>query len=185
MNKLKRLDIMVDLETLSHKSKAPMIQLGAELFDIETGEVLDTFNKYISDDDVTISRDTMNWWLDNHPMQLKRVLKRGNVSTREALADFHGWVYRSMNGFKLTPKDVYLWGNGILFDNRILFDHMGDAYPIFYRNDRDMRTLVDMYTTKFGISPWDVIKVENTHDALEDCENQILIVTHCWKELMK
>ena len=63
----------------------------------------------------------------------------------------------------------------------------GMKYPIFYRNDRDLRTLVDIVKTKYNIDPHKECQVENTekHNAMHDVEHQIRVATYCWNKLMK
>lgn len=95
-----------------------------------------------------------------------------------------------IDDLEIPNKHLYLWGNGILFDNKIFKDKLdkydlGD-YPISYKNDRDLRTLIEdareiknMSITEF-YSLVDKTKYKS-HDALQDC----LYELDCWKMAKK
>lgn len=184
-----RVDIMVDIETLGNKTESTIFQIAAVAFDIKTGKAIATFNK-IADIEQNFSNyitgSTLKWWLNTNKELLSDLLNKGKGSSGQLLEDFHSW---------LTSPDlegeIYLWGNGILFDNKMIQQQLQDEgleYPIHYKNDRDVRTIVDLAATKLGISEKELKeKYKNQdlveHDAYDDVKSQIALVVGCYKEL--
>lgn len=188
-----RIDIMTDIETLGVGENVTIIQLSAVAFDIQSGSIISTFNQHIDiskDKNLNVDGSTLAWWL--HPDRkdlLSEIVLKGDISLVGALMTFKHWIL----GFDANGgiKNVYLWGNGILFDNRIIQDIMTKnniEYPIFYRNDRDVRTIVDLACMKLNISADELkMKLEEVgtkHDAYSDSLYQINLVSYCYKILI-
>jgi len=188
-----RNDIMIDIETLSTKDGASIFQIAAVNFNIVTGEVKSKINligdiaKY---DTLSADGSTLKWWLDTDAELLRDLLSRGTLSENAMLAAFHKWLcVQSENG---DMKDVYLWGNGILFDNakvKRAFEDNGFYYPINYANDRDVRTILELASLKTGLTREQIREVtaddtDILHDAYSDCLRQIRFVHHCYSLLV-
>lgn len=191
-----RIDIMVDIETLGTNSDSTVIQIAAMAFDIKTGEVKDEFNK-IADIEknklpIKATGSTIKWWLNTNADLFKKLLLEGDVSSEAMIYMFHKWINNLESG-NHDIKDVYLWGNGILFDNKIIQHQMemvGLNYPIFYRNDRDVRTIVDLAGVKSGLSEKELKAKFNdeslvAHNAFDDVIYQIGLVSGCYNMLIK
>lgn len=176
-----RIDIVVDLETLGLGDNAPIIQIAAVVFNIWTGDIIEEFNVHVKlPDDFRIQTNTLKWWLSTDPSLLKSILDQGEFDLSQTLVSFQYLIYKY--------GEVYLWGNGSNFDNRILKHQMeseGITYPIEYYNDRDMRTLMDVvepgmknsdFAKKYGIK-----LPETKHDALSDCRYEAELITCAWK----
>lgn len=195
--KNKRLDIMVDLETLGTEDDCIITQISAVPFDIHTGEqVSDGFNKLIDIGNmgsVSINGETLKWWLDTNSDLLVSILngKTDTPRTANLVEDFYQYLLDLVSEY--GERNVFLWGDGILFDNRILrhqIESLGFKYPIFYRNDRDVKTIIDLATLKFNKSHIDIKKMytrENStlHDAYSDSLNQVDMVCELYKKLTK
>jgi len=189
---MRRIDIMVDLETLGTNSNSTVFQISAVSFNIKTGEKYDIFNKII---DITtikdnkITGDTLKWWLETDKKLLNKLINnKESISNIEAWSSFYNWIVSQ----SINIKDIYLWGNGIKFDNTMIDTQMsmiGIKYPIFYRNDRDVRTIVDLACMKLNTNIENFKKlipiVGEKHNALDDCIYQIKLVNYCYDELMK
>lgn len=183
-----RIDIMVDLETLGNTNETSIIQLAAVAFDIETGRTVDTIESYIDIEkskNLNVNGSTIKWWLKTNPELFKALIEKGDISEEEAIKDFVLWIEKLKE-----ENDVYLWGNGILFDNGILrykCEQYGLHYPIKYTNDRDMRTIVDIVNNVYKID----IRKETTipdflaHNAFSDCMMQIAVVSKAWNMLKR
>lgn len=180
---------MVDIETLGNKTESTIFQIAAVAFDIKTGKKIAKFNK-IADIEQNfnnyITGSTLKWWLNTNKKLLSDLLNKGKGSSGQLLEDFHSWL-TSPN----LEGDIYLWGNGILFDNKMIQQQLEDeglGYPIHYKNDRDVRTIVDLAATKLGISEKELKEKYKDqslveHDAYDDVKYQIDLVVGCYKEL--
>lgn len=185
-----RVDIMVDVETLGNKPDSTIIQIAAANFDITTGKTIDIFNECcdISKEDINVTGGTLKWWLKTDKDLLEDILNRGNISPSKLLKEFKLWL---LSESICSYDDVYLWGNGILFDNNLLQTQMKAAglnYPISYRNDRDLRTAVELAAMKSGLSNRDFIERHSLsdihkHDAMDDVYSQVKLLHESYKIL--
>ena len=186
-----RLDVMTDIETLGTKSDSTIFQISAIAFDIKTGEHYNTFNVVADiekNNKLTIDGSTLKWWLNTDKELLSKLLNSGTGSSDQMIFEFHNWL----NCLSDDTRDVHLWGNGILFDNKMIEHQMellGLKYPIFYRNDRDMRTLMDLACQKVGMSEKgfkETYGLKNlvAHDAFDDVKWQIDIVVKAYHLLI-
>lgn len=186
-----RIDIMTDIETLGTATDSTIFQISAIAFNIETGEHLSSFNRIADiekNDILTVDGGTLKWWLNTNKELLTTLLNKGIGSSEKLLESFHEWLVN------LGPdKELYLWGNGILFDNKMIQHQLENqilSYPIFYRNDRDMRTVVDLACNKLHVSEQDLKEQFNDeslteHDAFDDVKYQINLVNYCYQTLTK
>jgi len=187
----KKINIMTDIETLGVQANSTIFQISASAFDIETGEIIDSFNKFADVSKSTLNADgsTLKWWTKTNPELFAQLLNEGELSPEELVFEFHGWLTQFTED---KDNDVYLWGNGILFDNntiRTQFENVGLKYPIFYRNDRDVRTIVDLCANKLGISENELkAKFDDesltTHNAMDDVVFQVNLVSYCYNKLV-
>lgn len=190
-----RLDIMTDIETLGKGEDATIIQLSAGIFDIDTGVIYDTFNGIVDitlEDSIKVDPDTLLWWLDTDKELFTKLLNSGESTEKKLLSDFYFWILDNVRYCKdkdTTLRDVYLWGNGILFDNKIIqakMKHYDISYPIFYRNDRDMRTIVELASVLLNIENEKDFREKYrdkslvAHDALDDVKSQIGVLCKAW-----
>lgn len=189
-----RIDIMTDIETLGTDSDSTIIQIAAVAFDITTGKIHTWFNQtaniHKNEGPLKVTAGTLKWWMKTNP-ELLRELLDGEHSSEDMLRNFHDWLGQ----FK--DEDMYLWGNGILFDNKMIqhqFESIGLNYPIFYRNDRDVRTILELASQKMN-QPERTIRQFVTdmprqkelvkHNAIDDCHYQIDLVRYCYNTLME
>lgn len=193
----KRIDIMVDLETLGLNSDSQVMQISAVSFDI-TGKVYDieVFNQYINIFDKLfqfnkVDLNTVDWWIKTDVdlfMGIIEKCKNSDKNEYEVLEEFKDYI----NNFYKEYENVYLWSNGISFDIKILKDKMnsyGINLPIKYNSERDVRTIVDFNCCELNISEKDFrkqfeVKDMVKHDALNDCFTQIDWVVSSYKNLI-
>ena len=187
-----RIDIMVDLETLGRSGEYTVFQIGAVAFNIITGEVLDTLDissDITKDKDFRVDPETLMWWLKTDKELLFNILENNNSIDSYDMFDYFKWWTLSLKNSGLT--NIYLWGNGILFDNKIIQDKMEQYkldYPIHYRNDRDLRTVIDLTANKLGITEDELKEKFNDdnltkHNGLDDAKYQVKMLVYCWKIL--
>lgn len=185
-----RIDIMTDIETLGHKTESTIFQISAIAFDINTGEHIAKFNQIADiteNEKMNVTGSTIVWWLNTNKELLTELLNKGEGSSEKLLRDFNQWLLElSLEG------ELHLWGNGILFDNKMIqhqLESIGLMYPIHYRNDRDVRTIVDLASAKLGITEYELKQKFNdenliAHDAFDDVQYQINLVFWCYRELI-
>lgn len=187
-----RIDIMTDIETLGRGDNTTVFQIAACAFDITTGKILNTFNQIANiekDKNIPIDGGTLIWWLKTNKTLLTELLDKGNVSQEDMFVNFKDWIEELSD----DEANVFLWGNGILFDNKLIQSKMkqyGIEYPIFYRNDRDMRTIVELAALKTGVKTEKEFRTINRgkeyveHDGLDDVKAQIDVLSKAWNILL-
>jgi hypothetical protein len=154
--------ISLDLETIGVGPRAGVLAIGAKAFDpLLEWPVEHTGNPgkdlYINVDleaqfanaakGAVDSSDisALYWWLSQKD-EAQSALCKNLVDPTEAAERFRTFVLYDVGveGHCRNSKDVYIWGNGNMFDNvilRNLFKGVGVEYPAHFMNDMDMRTL--------------------------------------------
>lgn len=182
-------DIMCDLETLGTRADCTVFQIAAAVFDMKSGELLNTFNMTadISFSKMNVDGSTIKWWVETDPELFAKLLTSGKCSEKYMFECFIDWMEQ------LAKKgDIRLWGNGILFDNNFVRTHCemyGLKYPIKYNNDRDQRTILQLAADKLGCDEKELkekFRPEDCHDhdAFDDVRKQVKLVSGCYNILM-
>ena len=159
MSKKKKVNFMVDIETLGVAHDAALLSIGAVEFGMEG--VTREFYKVIDMDSSiksggTITPSTLKWWLKQGEASL---FSMEGEPHREVMAGFALWLLENTN-----PRDVIMWANAPSFDCSILesaFVREGIRTPWRFWNERDHRTLKNLWKVKYKASG---IK----HNALDD-----------------
>jgi len=166
-------DLMIDIETLATGANSTILTIGAQGFDPfsekYTGE---TFYQRLTIDsqaDRAVDDDTVAWWGRQGEAAMEEALGDGDdrVEIKTALEELS----------KIAFKHNRFWANGITFDYVILEHAMqqsGVNIPWKFWQLMDTRTLYKI--KKVG-------KLGNTHNALEDCCNQIDLLQKTLKAL--
>jgi len=182
--------IMVDIETLGTSSNAFIIQIGACVFNISTGEILSQFNMCTDlskESEIKIEGSILDWWISDPTRlsTLSNLFKNtdGKLSNKDLMEEFYHWILK-VQGIYMIKN---MWGNGTTFDNVIIknsFIKYGLCYPIGYRNDMDMRTIIALASDISGEESQDFVKRNclpedqlTNHNALSDAINQAHVVT--------
>lgn len=160
------IDLTLDLETLSTRYDATILQISAVQFDpfdhkatmksLLSGQTLDLFIE-IDNQNRHISDDTLAWWSRQpQTMQDKMFCPDNRVLLKEAIEQLRKFVWNKGR----------IWCQGTSFDITIL-EHactqLNIPIPWQYWRARDSRTLLDL--VKITLPP-------ATHDALADCARQ-------------
>ena len=172
--------VMLDLETLSTKSNAIILVIGAIKFKSNERwpssindnyiKTLDTFYERIDihsclDQGLTKDQKTMDWWLkQEESVKYEALYNNDRLSLKKALEKFSKWFG--------PDKKTKIWGNGSSFDCTIL----KEAYyacdmqiPWDFLMERDLRTIMDLA----NVNMYELPK-SNKHNALYDCYRQII-----------
>lgn len=171
-------NVMVDIEAWGTGYRPVVVSIGAVEFDLEQGLLGRTFEMNIDPRNAqkvgcTIDADTVDWWMQQED---------------EARAAFRGERHRLarvLNDFADFTRNQLVWGNGENFDNRILrelYDMMELKCPWHYRNDRDMRTFMDMMK-QFNVTDIRIGRGGVTHSALDDAKFQAKVMIDAWQQL--
>ncbi|HDZ1287254.1 TPA: 3'-5' exoribonuclease [Klebsiella pneumoniae] len=182
--------VMVDMETMGKKPNAPIVSIGAVLFDPATGILGETFYKVVSLESAVswgaeIDPSTVIWWLKQSSEARSAIVNDDAIKLDDALLMFTDFVEENVTGGR---KKAQVWGNGATFDNTILrssFDLACLDCPWDYWNDRDVRTMVELGRA-IGFDPKTAIPFEgDRHNALADAQHQARYVSAIWQRLIK
>lgn len=168
---------MVDLETLSTRMDAHILTIGAIAFDPVTFAIKDTFYERIdhkSCETIGLHKcdNTLRFWKS----QPKNVYDEAfNAGERKPISD----VMKAFVQFWNKNSGHEFWCNGANFDEPILstiFDKLSMEKPWKFWNVRCLRTLLainGLTMKQFGVV---------SHNALDDCTNQLKAYVKCMKE---
>ena len=187
-----RIDVVCDIETLGKGQSPPVFQIAACAFDIKTGELKYSYNQKADIAQMTnIEGDTLKWWLQTNRELLSNLVGAGSV--RECVhpteCDLITRFVLFLNNLKDQYDEIYFWGNGILFDNRIISQKCRDynlVYPIHYRNDRDIRTLLELACIKTGKTreEFEGERQSVAHEALNDALFEKDVICKAYKAVI-
>lgn len=181
-------NLMIDIETLSTSKNSVIISLGAVFFDIETGKLGSSFYYTITREScweygLEEDGETLRWWSEQTE-EARAVLTCPDAEALpQVLHDFAGWLGENI------PENQHaeIWGNGPSFDNAILdnaYKACGIKTPWRYRNERCVRTMVNIGRQLLNIDPKKTIeRVGTHHHALADAEHQAKYVSAIYQAL--
>lgn len=181
--------VMVDLETMGKKHNAPIVALGAVVFDPATGSIGETFYKVVCLESsvnwgAVIDPSTVIWWLKQSSEARSAIVNDDAIPLQDALLQFREFVSDNVAG---GSKKAQVWGNGASFDNSILrssYDCIAEDYPWEYWNDRDVRTMVELGQA-ISFDPKTTIPFEGSrHNALADAIHQARYVSAIWQRII-
>jgi hypothetical protein len=165
--------VMLDLETIGTNSRAPIVSLAAVVFDKVDGvlEEVPPFYAKVNvecyddlKDKFELDYSTLKWWT-KQPNAASTF--DGTNALGDALGNFVSWWRRRV------PRSAEVWCQGADFDFPILknaFKAFKMEAPWFFSVQRDTRTLYSLVGRKTLRQP------ETTHDALQDCRDQVDMV---------
>lgn len=181
--------VMVDLETMGKKHNAPIVAIGAVVFDPATGSIGESFYKVVCLESsvnwgAVIDPSTVIWWLRQSSEARSAIVNDDAIPLQDALLQFREFVSDNVAG---GSKKAQVWGNGASFDNSILrssYDCIAEDYPWEYWNDRDVRTMVE-FGQAISFDPKTTIPFEGSrHNALADAIHQARYVSAIWQRII-
>lgn len=181
------IDFAVDLETMGRVPGAPVPAIALVSFDRETQEVgVHQFYAVIEMGDAFRWGDkpdgeTVAWWLRQSEKARASLTDVVVTNTQTALATLLSSLAdpNAEDGHEFDH--IRLWGNGASFDLGILgglFDRMGLIRPWQFCNERDMRTMVDLYPEARDV-PRSSASV--AHNALDDATHQATVLAEAFR----
>ena len=173
---------MVDLETFGTDTNSMIVSIGAVFFDLNTGAIGDEFYTNIRSSScaeygLTANGSSIEFWL-RQPDEARLALLENPlpVALTKGLHQFTEFY-----GPEVGKNNI--WGNGSVFDNMVLknaYKAVKKPLPWSYRNDRDVRTLVELGKQ----SGFDYHKIEREgvyHNALDDAKHQVKFCSIIYK----
>lgn len=164
--------VMIDIETLSTKPKAAVTQIGAAIFNLQTGAVFEpVFRARVKPDPrAHISFSTVQWWAAQSEEARTNVFSDGEGLTQR-LEEWQAFdaLCRYCDGL----VGVTYWAMPPSFDMTILealADRNGMRVPWKYNETRCLRTLAELA----GATKEDRVKPFLPHDAGSDALAQAL-----------
>ena len=168
--------VMIDLETMGTRPNAPIIAIGAVMFDgngtIEEFYVNIDLESAVDDSHAVVDPKTVLWWMEQGG-EARAALRGDKKKVLTALYEFRDWLK------PVEPEGV--WGNGASFDNIILsetYRRLNLAPPWPFWADRCYRTMKNMYPH---------IQMDRSgvhHNALDDAKSQANHLIKIWSEGM-
>jgi hypothetical protein len=167
--------LMIDLETGGTTPGSAIFSIGACLFNPYTADKpVHTFYEEISHSScmelgLKFQRDTMDWWAK------QGTPPNGTTHIKQVLENFNLWLSNAPS--KCNEHIIGQWANSPSFDLNLI-KHVMDIYkirwPYPYWQELDVRTL------KAIAFPNGDYKLNNSHNALDDCINQAQLVQHAF-----
>ena len=174
---------MIDIETLSTRTNASILTIGAMKFTREGPlpemSEMETFyrrvNRVSCDDlDMHVDKNTEAWWAKQSDDVRWEAIE--NPENRQDLKD----VLIGLTSF-IGKGNPIVWGNGDDFDCVILTEAYrlcGLELPWKFWNTRDVRTVMDLGNVK----PWDLPSISK-HHPVHDCYHQIIGLKRSFKNI--
>ncbi|MFV1943451.1 3'-5' exonuclease [Pseudomonas luteola] len=166
--------VSFDLETLSLRSDAVILSIGAVAFLEKADNTLDFYRECKTASQMGlrhIDPNTLAWW-EGQSEAARRTLEHCKLPEcprlGEALVALRDWLNTLS-----TQGELFVWGNGSSFDVAILehaYRQWDMQVPWKFYNVRDMRTIKDLYERKFG--PLVMSRTGTHHNALDDAAYQ-------------
>lgn len=186
-----RIDVMLDIESLSTAHNGATIQISAKPFCIYGQGVIDSdnFNASVSpksciEAGLHVCSDTMKWWFSQDPEVQNKVLG-GAIRQGLSLEVSLEYFTRFLEALQEKAERVFIWGYPATSDLTWLQQAYLAAklpYPIAYNRTRCLSTIADLYWEKTGEKLSDKATTKINHDALQDCQSQIEMIIVAYKE---
>ena len=190
-------ELMIDVESLGIKAGAPVVTIGATLFDpyaCDSGEELMRRSLLIRVDisnavDLAdhVSGGTMRWWFEQKDAAIKALVGDDAISMKEACRKLFDYCHdrgsymndREFQGITDFPKTNRYWAKDPDFDMRLMeyfYDHpsIGIKPPWTFWSNRSVRTVQDLAWPDGNKPSFDVPGV--AHDARWDAITQAMMV---------
>ena len=190
-------ELMIDIESFGTEAGAPVVTIGATLFDpyaCDSGEELMRRSLLIRVDisDAVrlsnhISGSTMRWWFEQKDAAIKALLGDNPVSMREACRRLYDYCHdrgaymddREFNGITDFPKTNRYWAKDPDFDMRLmeyfyLHPEVNMKTPWTFWSNRSVRTVQDLAWPDGSRPDFEVPGV--AHDARWDAVTQAMMI---------
>lgn len=178
--------VMIDLETLSLRRDAAIIQVAALVFEATHGALSEggepiAFNRFVDGASGYVDPGKVAWWMQNPAAARVGAGMAKGDRLCVVLAALREWVaLLATKGMNV----VGVWSHGATFDLALLahaneVEHMPAAWS--YKLERDTRTLYAL--TPGGMPDVGPADPAREHDAAYDCERQVATLVEAFKRI--
>lgn len=177
-------DVMIDIESMGTRPDAPVVSIGVQPFDFQTGHV-GTNTLYVNVDlDSSIALgaradgSTVMWWLSQSETARRALTDTPGRHVTEALDT----VARFLDENTVDRQRRIVWACGTDFDPVILREHYSRSSlptPWAFWNLMDFRTVRKL----FGNAVELVARSGTHHNALDDARSQVELLLTIRKHL--
>ena len=195
--------MMIDIESLGVQHGAPVITIGAVLFDPRKQDNIDGimkrgFLRRIDIEDALRNStgpdpNTLKWWWQQEDAAIKSLVTGDLVTSKQAAEELrqfavHRWPGgndKFFAGHSELPLACIVWANSPDFDCKMLeflYAKVNDVFPFKFFQYRCLRTIKDLAWPN-GSNDVPRFDTGAKHDALADAANQALVVQAAYKQL--
>lgn len=175
------MEISIDLETFGVNTQAPIVQLGAVAFDLNTGDIASQFEVTINLQSALLTGgrldvSTSDWWKTQSKEARDSITEGRQAHIFEVLNEFCEWAenledkHGPMNFWAKGPGDDLAWLRGA-------YERCGIPEPWKFNQARDLRTLIQVAEAK----GWQRSRAPVAHTALLDAAAQAKEIVSAWK----
>ena len=198
-------ELMVDIETLGTRMGAPILTIGATIFDpyaSDSGEELMRRAILIRFDIAEAVRyaehvdgNTLRWWFEQEDAALKALVGKDTMTVREGLKLLYDYCHdrgafmndAAFDGITEFPKCNRFWAKDPDFDMRLMehyYSHPDIPFdtPWKFWSNRSVRTVQDLAWPSGDRPDFDV-KGGVAHDARWDAVTQAMMVQAAMRRL--
>lgn len=174
----KQIHVVLDLETMSIKQDAAIIEIGMVIFNHDSvasaiPNILEQWSGAIRLESAMkhggiTDGGTVTWWLDPDRSEAR---DNWSLSIKISLPSALNEVAIILGKYSTTQPLPLIWGNGVNFDNAILksaYERLEVKVPWGFRQDADFRTLKLLYK---DVVPEPAF-VGTPHIALDDARHE-------------
>jgi exodeoxyribonuclease VIII len=192
--------VMVDLETMGTMTTAPILTIGAVIFNPFQTNTYDqlqdrAFYRVIDIEDSIkwcphLESGTLKWWLTQKTEVLKELVSSDAIFLKNALTDLANYCTDRSTYSPLpkqyrptTPPAKLVWAKSPDFDCKIIQNAckaVSINYPFHYSNHRCVRTAIDMAFPDPDSLP---NPSGDAHNARDDAVNQAINIQQAYKQL--
>lgn len=182
-------NIMIDVETLSTKTNASIIEIAAAEFNKYTGAVGDIFDRLVEPSEWAkngrdVDGTVILWWMSHSDVMTKKFLdvtiKKSNL--KSALYDLSTFVKEHDNINNNGRERVTVWGNGATMDITVLqsaYEYFNMKTPWQFWAVNDCRTISNIIPDIKENTEFEGVK----HNPADDCRHQIKYVSLSLKKI--
>lgn len=188
--------VMIDIETLGLKLKAPIISIAAYMFDTLEDDLggLDESRLYYNTISLNSNKDSYRHVDEDALRFWMKAPEDARLAWADTPPDNMSFVLRDLSRFladkSVDPEKLTVWSHAN-FDVPILmsaYEDMGWDVPWFYRAPRDIRTIIEAaYGRNLDMEEEiaDFPPNPHPHDPRYDAWHQVLMVQQCFRMLSK